>query len=341
MIERLKFDIDPLVNEILDEWDPSVWTSTTSTFLDPAIGSGQFVKEIERRLRANGHSKKNISKRVFGCEKSRLRVQYAVNTHKLVGTYFVNDFVNQGFNMKVDNIVGNPPFQRNNNKAKRWTLWEEFVNKSLEIADNVALVVPQSVTSPNSAFNSIKDKCSVLNVDVGKHFSVSSTFCYFVAHKNKKINQTKIITSQSVYSKDISNVPFLPLVINPDTLSQLDDLVARPKKKWYRGELHTSKTQLFNAAGKYSVMHTNAQTLRTDVEHKNKTKIRVAVSLSGYPTFRVLQNEYASQACFWTEFNSVKEAQAFADECNSKEIQDTLAVFKWSGWNSKEVIECL
>lgn len=341
MIERLKFNIDPLVNEILDQLDRSVWTSTTSTFLDPAIGSGQFVKEIERRLLAAGHTKKNISKRVFGCEKSKLRVQYAVNTHKLAGTYFVSNFVDQGFNMRFSVIVGNPPYQRNDNKAKRWTLWEEFVNKSLEIADTVALVVPQSVTSPNASFNSIKDKCSVLNVDVSKHFNVGSTFCYFVAHNNKKINQTKIITNEAVYNKDISQAPFLPLVINPDTLSQLDDLVARPKKKWHRGELHTSKTELFNDAGKYSVMHTNAQTLHTDTEHKNKTKIRVAVSLSGYPTFRVLQNEYASQACFWTEFKTVKEARAFAAECNGKDIQDMLAVFKWSGWNSKEVIQCL
>ena len=341
MIERLKFNLDPLVNEMLDQFDKSVWTSKTSTFVDPSIGSGQFVKEIERRLREAGHSDMNISKRVFGCEKSKLRVQYALNTHKLVGTYVVGDFFNIGFDMRFDVAVGNPPYQRNDNKAKRWTLWEEFVKKSLDLADTVALVVPQSVTSPNASFNLIKDKCSVLNIDVSKHFSVGSTFCYFVAHSNKKINNTKIITSDCVYNRDISQAPFLPSVINNETLTQLDDLINRPKKKWHRGELHTSRTEIFTTTGRYSVMHTNAQTLQTDIDHKNRTKIRVAVSLSGYPTFRVLQNEYASQACFWTEFNTVAEAQQFADECNAADIQNILTVFKWSGWNSKEVIQCL
>jgi hypothetical protein len=98
---------------------------------------------------------------------------------------------------------------------------------------------------------------------------------------------------------------------------------------------------LFSATGKYDVMHTNAQTLKSDTNHPNRTKIRVAVSLSGYPTFQVITNGYVSQACFWTECNSLADAQALADECNGAEIQKILEVFKWSGWNSKEVIKCL
>jgi hypothetical protein len=211
----------------------------------------------------------------------------------------------------------------------------------LELADTVALVVPQSITSPNASFNLIKDKCKVLNIDVNKHFSVGSTFCYFVADNNQTITNTKIITNKQEYTYDISNAPFLPSIVTDETLQQLDELVARPRRTWKRGELHTSNDNKFSVDGKYEVMHTNAQTLRSNVEHANRTKIRVAVSLSGYPQFRVIQNQYVTQACFWTEFATAADAEAFADECNGKKIQDLLKIFKWSGWNSKEVIQCL
>ena len=64
MLSRLKFEIDPLVAEILDHLPESVWTSTSTTFFDPAIGGGQFVRAIEQRLRRYGHSDANIRKRV-------------------------------------------------------------------------------------------------------------------------------------------------------------------------------------------------------------------------------------------------------------------------------------
>lgn len=70
MITRLKFPIEPLVVQMLDQLPEDVWKSTTTTFLDPAMGGGQFLVEIQRRLRAAGHSDDNISERMYGCEKT-------------------------------------------------------------------------------------------------------------------------------------------------------------------------------------------------------------------------------------------------------------------------------
>jgi hypothetical protein len=322
------------------------WDDPTNTFLDPACGRGSFLLALCEKLEEHGHSIKHIvTNMLYGCDIDKVQTMIARKALYMASgiepNIYCDDSLTRNWDMTVKYIVGNPPYQRNDNKAKRWTLWEEFVKKSLELADTVALVVPQSVTSPNASFNLIKDKCSVLNIDVSKHFNVGSTFCYFVAHKNQKITDTKIITDSTEFTKDISQVPFLPSVISNETLSQLDDLLARPKKTWRRGELHTSNQHIFSLSGKYSVMHTNAQELKTDIEHENKTKIRVAVSLSGYPTFRVIQNQYVTQACFWTEFKTLADAKKFAKECNSDKIQNIMKVFKWSGWNSKEVIQCL
>ena len=60
MIFRLKLDITELVRKIHDILPPEIWKSDTTTFLDSSIGGGQFVLDIERRLRENGHSDKNI-----------------------------------------------------------------------------------------------------------------------------------------------------------------------------------------------------------------------------------------------------------------------------------------
>jgi len=50
MLSRIKFEIAPLVNEMLDQLPADIWTSETTTFLDPGMAGGQFVREIERRL---------------------------------------------------------------------------------------------------------------------------------------------------------------------------------------------------------------------------------------------------------------------------------------------------
>jgi hypothetical protein len=250
------------------------------------------------------------------------------------------DFIELEFDMKFDVIVGNPPYQKSGSTAKRWTLWEEFVKKSKTLATNVTMVTPQSITSPGT-FNLIKDHATVINIDVSKHFNVGSTFCYWTIDTTKPSTSTKIITDNKEYQLDLTKIDFLPATITDETLGLINTLTSRKARTWKRGELHTSNTGLFSATGKYDVMHTNAQTLKSNTDHPNRTKIRVVVTLSGYPTFQVVTNGYASQACFWTECASIEDAQALANECNGAEIQKILEVFKWSGWNSKEVIKCL
>lgn len=343
MLSRIKFNIDPLVQEILDQLPESVWVSSTTKFLDPALGGGQFVLAIEQRLRARGHSDSNIRDRVFGFEESDLHLRYAVNKHKLVGRYAkmsYDDFLNLDDSMKFDVVVGNPPYQRSDNDAKRWTLWEQFVKKSFELANTVAMITPQSITSPGP-FALIKEKATVVDVDVSKHFNVGSTFAYFVAHNQPNLGNAKLITNNGEFEYDIKNVDFLPFVITEETLEQINWLKQRNSRKWKRGELHTSNKDLFDANGKYDVIHTNAQTLKSNARHSNLSKIRVCVTLSGYPKFLVIKDAYCSQATMWTEFDTLSEAESFADECNGSYIQSIMKTFKWSGWNSREIIEHL
>ena len=129
MLARIKFDISPLVTDMLDQLPADVWTSTKTTFEDPALAGGQFVAEIEKRLSAVGHSEKNISKRVFGSEKSPHRVQYAISKNKLVGNYTATDFLTTPTDMnRVAQIaVGNPPY--NDGSKGRNPIYQLFLEK--------------------------------------------------------------------------------------------------------------------------------------------------------------------------------------------------------------------
>lgn len=211
MISRLKFDIQPLVNEILDQLPADVWASSTTLFLDPAIGGGQFLREIEARLRAAGHSNENINGRVYGCEDSEHRVQYAKNKYKLVATLGVGDFLEKDFTtMKFDVIVGNPPYQDSNSDGRKdqaSNLWTLFWKKSLDVAKPngiVSLITPTSWLSPSKDFRGIdaapviddepvlrlwdlfSKYSSYANVnDVAQHFQgIGSTFGYVIVNRD-------------------------------------------------------------------------------------------------------------------------------------------------------------
>ena len=182
MLGRLKFDINNLVDEILDQLPSEVWSSSTTTFLDPALGGGQFVRVIEHRLREAGHSNKNIASRVYGYESNLMRINFAVNKYKLVGTYINKNFLEEDSNMKFDVIVGNPPFKNGKETGGKSSLWRKIVSESwkqLKDNGNLVMVAPQF---PNSA------------ADIAHHFpGVGSSFFAWSVTKTAKHTTTDFI----------------------------------------------------------------------------------------------------------------------------------------------------
>ena len=142
MLSRMKFEIEPLVIEVLDQLPESVWSSKTSTFFDPAIGGGQFVRAIEQRLRSRGHSDANIRGRVFGFEESNLHIRFAVNKYNLVGQYVrkpYEKFFEWDNTMKFDVVVGNPPYL----KGK----WIDFLKQATELSKKHVLMISPDGTN--------------------------------------------------------------------------------------------------------------------------------------------------------------------------------------------------
>ena len=245
-----------------------------------------------------------------------------------------------GLNRKNTNIIGNFPFQ-GSSKAKRWVAWHKFLESSIKGGNRVCVVIPASVIAPGNPWQSIRKNLIKLDLTVGEKFKgVGSTFCRITWDINYT-GTTEIVTNEKTYHIDVSEYDFLPLTINDETLNMYDKF--KGNRTWMRTtEYHTSDiSKWLDDDGSIEVLHTNKQSFKTSTYHPNNEKIRVGVSLSGYPKFKVMHNMAGGQVIAWTECSSIEEANELADNLNTEEIQKVVKAFKWSGWNSIEVIKLL
>lgn len=230
MLSRMKFEIEPLVAEILDQLPGTLWTSDITTFFDPAIGGGQFVRAIEQRLRTHGHSDANIRSRVFGFEESDLHIRFAVNKYKLIGQYQrkpYDKFLELDDSMKFDVVVGNPPYQ---DATGQNTLYPKFYAKVVNLLKpngTVTMITPPAIIpglwglkDPDGIKmpEPITIKKIVFGNRVKKHFTgVASEFCYFIlnntASTNKAVNVCtdagSIIAASPLFPKSIDSQSIL------------------------------------------------------------------------------------------------------------------------------------
>jgi hypothetical protein len=224
MLKRLKFEIDPLVNDILGKIPLEVWESEISTFLDPAMGGGQFIREIIRRLREHGHSDENIAGRVFGIENGQLRVDFAVNKYNLIGTYISTDFLSWETDMKFDVIVGNPPYQKQVGPTKTEPIWDKFVKKAFELSAEsgyVALIHPSGWRNVAGRFTFVRnlllskqvEYLEIHNIKDGiSTFGAETRYDWYVAKNIDSTSQLTDVTFEdgTTSSINLASMPFVP-----------------------------------------------------------------------------------------------------------------------------------
>ena len=163
MLARLKFEISGLIKEIFNQVDFAIFQSPSSTFLDPAMGGGQFIFETIKRLKEQGHSYDSIKSRVFGYESNILYVNYVRERYfrefgeEIPAVLRVGVLEElESLKMRFDLVMGNPPYQDgkkdlhekgNKQSAGTQKIWALFVKKSFEILNNngvIAFITPTS-----------------------------------------------------------------------------------------------------------------------------------------------------------------------------------------------------
>jgi len=189
MLFRIKFEIDPLIDEMLSHIPDDQWISKDTTFFDPEIGGGQFLKAVENKLREYGHSDKNIAGRVYGMTSNSMRRSYAINKNKVLGTIWIGDFLEEEFeDMKFDNVISNPPYTQGTKYLYRY-----FFEKSLELSDNVVMVMPVKLDSNYDSLKTlnhlIKTHATFISENVSHHFNVGLNNIHYVVIDKNIINE--------------------------------------------------------------------------------------------------------------------------------------------------------
>lgn len=230
MLSRLKFETQDLVTDMLDSIDESAWTSDTTTFLDPTIGGGQFVTQIEQRLRDQGHSDDNIKGRVFGFEINKMRVNFAVNKNKLVGTYTDANFLDLNLDQKFDYIIGGPPFKNGNETGGKSSMWRKVAIhswKHLAEQGTIIMLAPQLPNvSKDLGHMFTENQCNVVWTDVKKYFpGIGSSFFAWSVSKTPKTTKTffkdenvHIDLTKSAIPKNIHSIPIIEKFFNKGEL---------------------------------------------------------------------------------------------------------------------------
>jgi site-specific DNA-methyltransferase (adenine-specific) len=369
MLARIK-PIIVLVNNMLDGLPAHVWTSTTTTFLDPAMGSGQFLMEVIRRLREAGHSDENIRSRVYGFEYNKALINLAVNMNKLIGNFSkmsYNDYLDQGNTMKFDVIVGNPPFGESDSDGKRKSLstnlWSKFVDKSVNelLVDGgyLAMITPASWAGPTKNLSGgryllkdilAKNNTTYINLSnsLGKHFAgVGSTFSYYVVQRAPYSGSTLIeLNDGAQITVDLRQYDSLPTINDALAYSINLKYSAKITGKVIAGQLQSkniikySETQ--NSEFTYAVYHTPAKGERywyTNVPHPNLSDHKVMISLSGkYQPKTDYGTMGFTDMCLAYIVKDSETVDSAYSVINSKLFHFIMACNKWSGFNNKEVI---
>lgn len=194
MLGRLKFELDELANELLNSMPEDVFTSNTSTFIDPAMGGGQFIKAVITRLRKYGHSDKNITSRVFGYETNKMRVNFAKKQCQGIGTFTAENFLEWETDMKFDVVVGNPPYQDGNQTGQQNKIYNQFSKKAIDLSNRiVAFVTPTSVCKNSKRFSLVGQQgLSLVDFNADTYFNVGATICSWIIDKSYNSDVTVV-----------------------------------------------------------------------------------------------------------------------------------------------------
>tara|TARA_R110000737_G_scaffold343711_1_gene369961 strand:- start:79 stop:1146 length:1068 start_codon:yes stop_codon:yes gene_type:complete len=349
MLRRLKFDLGELATKIISKLPNELFESDSTTFLDPEIGGGQFVRAVEERLRQHGHSDSNISRRVFGLTENRIRLNYIKNTYESVGTYSVGDFLTTEYNeMKFDVIIGNPPYNDSTtvqsesglNQRKGSNLARLFLEYSLTLTKPTgytALVLPISRVFTDKVINDL--------VEDG-YLHLYDATPYFPKVKLGKI--TAMLYCKQEQGRYINEIQPYSRVDNSISKLISQTTIVDSKKGFSRKTLE----EVLQDAGQYEVWVSMSKTMYTDsidtvneIGDKSKGYWRVAMpglanSMKDIGKIEIVPPHITLfGTCKAFTVKSEAEALKLYDYLRSDEVLEKLYKVKTSIANSKKFFD--
>ena len=276
---------------------------------------------------------------------------------------------------KFDIIVGNPPYQEvdaDTNKSKGGTnLYVKFINLSFNILNEngfLLFITPISWLGPSTnkqmgdnLLHNIFLKYDLLYLNINeckKYFNVGSTFSYYLIKKNIDDNiittilseYKKIKTTSLINLKEYKHFNFLPIHINLETLKLVESIIN--KKNKFKIE-RSRKLDTSNKSGKehlklikdvnfkYITYHTTTKTYYSDVKLENYDNFKILLNMAGYLKPYLVNNCNITESKFYIEIDNETNGIHIINFLNSDKILKYIDLCKYSGFNSRIVLESI
>jgi site-specific DNA-methyltransferase (adenine-specific) len=249
-----------IIDEMLDTLPKSTWSNPDIKWLDPAAGIGNFSAAILDRLMIglsdiiidNDDRKKHIlEEMLFMCDISTKNLfllymlfdknnEYKLNVYR--GSFLDEKFDKQMsdvWNLKgFDIVLGNPPYNENGVGKGGGVLWKKFVFKSFNILNDngyLNIIHPTGWRKPKGERPSAGDvwdlfrKNNLIFVKINDIKIKNFPLVDFYTVQKKSYDKKTIISNsfkgvESIESLDLSNMSFIPHLMNSKTMSILEKL---------------------------------------------------------------------------------------------------------------------
>lgn len=273
-----------------------------------------------------------------------------------------------------DAVIGNPPYQESNIKSNKsiggTNLYSKFINfgfKLLYPKGYLLYVTPYSFIGPsnnkqtgNNILHNIFLKYDVLIFNINecaRHFNVGSTFCYYLIKNDITEIDTKIISShkkevtiENLNLKSLYSFKFLPIHINNKTIDLINKITTNGVNKLIiercrkldtsrknNNHLSLIKTEVYKYITYHTISKTYYSDIKTDIYHNKK----IILNMSGYLKPEIVYDCNLTESKFYININCDIEANKLINLLTSTEIKLYLEICKYSGFNSRPVLESI
>jgi hypothetical protein len=348
MLSRIKFDIEELFTEMLDQLPSEVFESSETTFVDVEAAGGQSYAAIKKRLLKAGHTEENIKKRVTMFFNNSFEQNFAINKNSVNCNTEARDILKNLGAKKFDVVIGNPPYQSGNGESGgRHSLWRKIISKSFELLNNqgyIAMVCPGFPLESNDIGSHLKNNTPIiLKNDVTEHFpGIGSDIKYWVV-KHGKHNLPFVVDGKKW--KDLSKDP---------TVNETYHSICTKTQSYNKFECKYdggyNSTQLKNDPNDYFELPKGKSIY--PIRHGSNTKVcyvskpteshnlsKVTMTFSGYPGFAYSDTSNPMSSCLqmsgYILVENKKEADNLINLYNTK-FYKFLSAFNNKGMRGRE-----
>ncbi|ARF10254.1 restriction-modification methylase [Hokovirus HKV1] len=288
-----------LINDMLNKLPIEVWTNINFKWLDPCCGMGNFPIVIYLRLMETlkniiidekARKKHILENMLYMIELNKKNFMVCKQIFDINNEYKLNIY--QGDSLKInyktifnvehfDIVIGNPPYNASGTKASGNTLWQSFVDISINLLKNngyLCFVHPNGWRKPNTTkgkfyglFKKMTSDNTMLYLEIHdtkdgmKQFQCGTRYDWYVLQKRINndyktliLDQDKILLAINLLKYnwlancELELIDSLLAINNEERCQIMQSMSAyEPRKKW----MSKTKNDIF----KYPVIHATTQ----------------------------------------------------------------------------------